>query len=152
MNRSTIVKSLALTMLIGLFTITTSFGQKKSKGDKFLEGKKFDVQFYEIKPTGRGKAVKSLVLIKSGRIEGDLMYEKLSLQPSVYRVTLDSTYTEDDTEMHMVSIEANSSQDKSDYTWEATIINYDIEGTVTQSKGGLEKKKYEFSGSQKAKK
>ena len=154
--KSTItLKSLVLTSMIGLFAITASFGQKKGKVDnksKFLEGRKFDVQFYEMKATGRGKAVKSLVLIKGGKIEGDLMYEKLSLEPCTYRITLDSTYKEDDTDMHMVTIEATSSVDKSDFAWEATITNYDIEGTVTQSKSGVEKKKYEFSGSEKTKK
>ena len=154
MKNTITLKSVALTFMIGLFTVTASFGQKKGKGDKnkFLEGRKFDVQFYEMKAAGRGKAVKSLVMIKSGRIEGDLMYEKLGLEPTVYRITLDSTYKEDDTDIHMVTIEANSSIDKSEFAWEATITNYDIEGTVTQSKGGLEKKKYEFAGSEKTKK
>jgi hypothetical protein len=154
MKNTITVKSLVLTLMIGALTTTSTFAQKKGKADKnkFLEGRKFDVQFYEMKAGGRGKAVKSTVIIKGGKIEGDLMYEKLSLNPITYKVTLDSTYTEDESEMRMVTLEATDSADKSDYKWEATVTNYDIEGTVTQSKAGVEKKKYEFAGSEKAKK
>jgi hypothetical protein len=142
-----------MTSAIVLFTATyivlVSFVGSKNK---FLEGKKFDVQFYEMKATGRGKAVKSLLQFKSGKIEADLMEEKLALPPIPYVVTLDSTYTEDETEMHMVILEAAFSEEKTDYKWEATVTNYEIEGTVVQSKGGVEKKKFEFSGSEKTKK
>lgn len=148
--RTTIaLKSIVLTLLIGLYAVTSSFGQKKSK---FLENRKFNVQFYEMKAAGRGKAVSSLVMIKGGKIEADLTYEKMGIQPMTYRVTLDSTYTEDENEMHLVTVEAADSQDKSDYEWVVTVTNYDIEGTVTQSKNGVEKKKYEFAGSEKTKK
>ena len=146
-------KTATLTLLVVAYSATSAFAQKpRGEKNKFLEGKKFDVQFYEMKAAGRGKAVKSLFLIKSGKIESDLTYEKMGLQPMAYRVTLDSTYTEDENEMHMVSIEAADSQDKSDFEWKITVINYDIEGTVTQSKGGVEKKKYEFAGAEKTKK
>jgi hypothetical protein len=146
-----VVSTMAITAL--LLISSASYAQK-SKGDKnkFLEGRKFSVQFYELKPTGRGKAQPTILMIKGGKIEADLMYEKLALEPVQYRVTLDSTYTEDENEMHMVTLEGDWSQEKSDYHWEATVINYDIEGTVAQSKGGVEKKKYEFSGSEKTKK
>jgi hypothetical protein len=127
---------------------TSALAQK----NKFLEGKKYNVQFYEMKPTGRGKALPSTFDIKGGKVESDLMYEKMSLGPAAYKVTLDSTYTEDETEMHMVVIEAEFAEDKNEYKWEATIINYDIEGTIVQMKSGVEKKKFEFAGSQKTKK
>jgi hypothetical protein len=153
MKKSTISKLPLLTLFIGLFFISPSFAQKsKGEKNKFIEGKNYDVQFYEMKATGRGKALKSLVIIKGGKIEGDLMYEKLGMDPIAYRVTLDSTFTEDDSESRIVSIEAKSSKDKSDFEWEATVTNFDIEGTVTQSKNGVQKKKYEFSGSLKRKK
>ena len=140
-------------ILIAFFlTSLTSFAQKSKGKNKFLEGKKFNVQFYEMKPTGRGKAVKSMVIIKDGKIEADLMYEKFVMPPVSYRVKLDSTYTEDEVEMHMVTFEADFSEEKNHYLWEVTLINYDIEGTVVQEKGGVEKKKYEFSGNEKTKK
>ena len=133
-----------------LFSIP-SFAQK-AKPTKFLDNKKFNVQFYEVKPAGRGKAQPSILLLKAGKIEADLMYEKLSLPPIAMRVLLDSTYTEDEVAMHMVKFEADHSEDKNDYHWEVTLINYEIEGTVVQMKSGLEKKKYEFSGTEKTKK
>jgi hypothetical protein len=120
--------------------------------NKFLENKKYDVQFYEMKASGRGKSVPSKVYIKGGKISADLMEEKLQLPPMTYKVTLDSTYTEDETEMHMVTFEAVWSEGKEDYKWEGTVINYDIEGTCVQSKGGVDKKKFEFSGGEKTKK
>lgn len=136
-----------------LLLSSSSFAQKsKVEKSKFLENRKFNVQFYEMKAGGRGKAVPSLLFLKAGRIEADLMYEKLSLVPVVYRITLDSTYIEDEVPMHMVTFEADHSEEKNDYHWEATVINYDIEGTIVQMKSGIEKKKYEFSGSEKTKK
>lgn len=138
----------ALVLAAGLLIVSSASAQK----NKFLEGKKYNVQFYEVKPTGRGKSVPSNFLVKSGKVESDLMYEKISLGPAAYKVTLDSTYTEDETEIHMVKIEAELAEDKNEYKWEATITNYDIEGTVVQMKGGVEKKKYEFDGTEKTKK
>ena len=143
----------AAVLTLGLFATTFSFAQKsKTDKSKFLEGRKFNVQFYEMKASGRGKAVPTLLMIKGGKIEADLMYEKLSLAPMTYKVILDSTYTEDENPMHMVTIEAEFSEDKNDFKWEATVINYDIEGTVVEMKAAVEKKKYEFSGSEKPKK
>jgi hypothetical protein len=142
----------SIVLALGLFITTAAVAQKKAEKNKFLENRKFDVQFYEIKTNGRGKALKTLLMLKGGKVEADLMYEKLTLPPIVYRVTLDSTYTEDDTPMHMVTFEATYSEDKNEYTWEVTVTNYDIEGTVVQMKSGVEKKRYEFSGSEKPKK
>jgi hypothetical protein len=138
----------ALILGISVLTVFTANAQK----NKFIEGKKYNVQFYEMKPTGRGKAIPSNVLIKNGKIESDLMLEKLAADPAAYKVTLDSTYTEDENQMRMIVLEADVSQDKNDVKWEATITNYDIEGTCVQSKSGVEKKKYEFSGTEKTKK
>ncbi len=148
MKNTSIFKTTFLSLIALLLISTKAYSQKS----KFLENKKFNVQFYEIKAAGRGKAVPSLFLIKSGKIEADLMYEKLSLPPIAYRVTLDSTYTEDEMQMHLVTFEAEYSEEKNDYKWEVTVINYDIEGTIVQMKSGIEKKKYEFSGIEKTKK
>lgn len=133
-----------------LFSLNAS-AQKKG-ANKFLDNKKFNVQFYEVKATGRGKSQPTLLMLKGGKIEADLMYEKLSLPPVAMRVILDSTYTEDEVEMHMVHFEADHSEEKNDYHWDVTLINYDIEGTVVQMKSGIEKKKFEFSGQEKTKK
>ncbi len=146
-------KTTFVLIVVAILFSASSFAQKsKGEKNKFLDNKKFNVQFYEMKAAGRGKAQPSILLLKGAKIEADLMYEKLSLPPIPMRVTLDSTYTEDEVEMHMVSFEADYSEEKNDYHWEGTLINYDIEGTIVQMKSGLEKKKYEFAGSEKTKK
>ncbi len=139
-------------LLVALLISLTSFAQPKAGKNKFLEGRKFNVQFYEIKASGRGKAVNSLFIIKNGKIEADLMHEKFALPEIPYRVILDSTYTEDEVENHIVTFEADYSEEKNHYLWEVTVTNYDVEGTVKQDKAGVERKKYEFSGSEKPKK
>ncbi|MCE3280470.1 MAG: hypothetical protein K0S44_2661 [Bacteroidetes bacterium] len=146
MKNTITLKTLLLSA--GVFASLSVFAQK----NKFIEGKKYDVTFYEVKPAGRGKAVPSNFLVKSGKVESDLMYEKIALGPAAYKVVLDSTYTEDETEMHMLKLEAELQEEKNEYKWEVTVINYDIEGTVVQLKSGVEKKKFEFDGTEKAKK
>jgi hypothetical protein len=133
---------------LALFMTSGLFAQK----NKFLEGKKFAVQFYEMKASGRGKAMPTMVLIKGGKIECDLMEDKLILPPVSYKVTLDSTYTEDETEMRMVTFEGSYVEEKNEYKWDITVINYDIEGTCVHIKSGVEKKRFEFAGSEKTKK
>ncbi len=137
---------------IALFTTFSAFAQKKGKEKPPLEDKKYAVQFYELKAAGRGKALADNIMIKGGKIQSYLMEDKISLTTCPFKIVLDSTYTEDDAPMRMIKIEAQYTEDKEASKWEATIINYDIEGTVVQSKGGVEKKKYEFSGSEKTKK
>ncbi len=139
---------------IVIFMSTTATFAQKGKGDKknFLDNKKYAVQFYEVKTTGRGKALPGVIEIKSGKIESDLMFEKLSLEDTKLIILLDSTYTEDETEMRLINFEALNVGDKIENKWEGTVTNFDIEGTVVQKKGGLEKKRFEFSGSEKTKK
>ncbi len=152
MNRMNMLKSVVVLLC---FSISfASFAQTKKKPDKskFLENRKFSVQFYEMKPTGRGKAVESTVSTKTGKIESPLMKEKLQIDEANFTVILDSTYTEDETEMHMVKLEAFIENKKDETKWEATIINFDIDGTVVLRKGDVDKKKFEFSGTEKTKK
>ena len=140
---------------ITLLTTFSAFAQKKKAKDermKALEGKKYAVQFYEMKAAGRGKAIPDNVILKGGEILCNFTEDKIACPPTPFQIVLDSTYTEDETEMKMYKLEAQYAEDKDTYKWEATIINYDIEGTVVQSKGSVEKKKFEFSGSEKTKK
>ena len=151
MKKTFLLKSICI--VLSLFVASSSFAQKKKVDkSKFLEGKKYTVKFYDIKPTGRGKAIESEIVFKDGKIDCELMDDKLKIEKTIYRVTLDSTYTEDETESRLIKIEASYSKDKDDATWEATITNFDIEGTIVEKKNGVEKKKYEFSGAEKAKK
>jgi len=140
---------------IGLLAATATFAQKdkkKSDKNKFLEGKKYDVQFYDVKTTGRGKATPSDVTIKSGQVQSELMTEKLTVPPIAYKVTVDSNYVEDDDSIHMVTFKCDFVEDKNEYKWEATVKNYSIEGTCISLKSGVEKKRFEFEGEEKAKK
>ncbi len=137
---------------IALFMTFSSFAQKKGKEESPLKDKKYAVQFYEVKATGRGKALPDNIMIKGGKIQSYLMEDKISFTLCPFKIVLDSTYTEDESPMRMLKIEAEHTEDKEAFKWEATIINYDIEGTVVQSKGGVVKKKFEFSGSEKTKK
>jgi len=146
MKNTTTLK--AFVFAAALLIVSSVSAQK----NKFIEGKKYNVQFYEMKPTGRGKAIASNFLVKGGKVESDLMYEKMTLGPAAYKVTLDTTYTEDETEIHMVKLEAEQKDDKNEYKWEVTVSNYDIEGTCVQTKSGVEKKRFEFAGSEKTKK
>lgn len=142
-------------LVMALLTTFSAFAQKKKAKDermKALEGKKYVVQFYEIKAAGRGKALPDEILLKKGELLCNLMEDKISLPPTPFQIIMDSTYTEDEAEIKMYKIEGNHNEAKDTYKWEATIINYDIEGTVIQSKNGVEKKKFEFSGSEKTKK
>jgi hypothetical protein len=80
------------------------------------------------------------------------MEDKIALPPTKFQVIFDSTYTDEDTDVTMYKIEAMYTEEKDLYKWEATIINYEIEGSVVQSKNGIDRKKFEFAGSEKTKK
>ncbi len=152
MKKNITLKSIIAIAFLFIASSAVSQTAKKVDKKKFLENRKFKVQFYEIKAAGRGKAVESMVELSSGSIESTLMKEKLQAEEAKFSVILDSTYTEDDTEMRLVKLEAFIEGPKEEIKWEATIINYDIEGTVVQKKGDVEKKKFEFSGTEKTKK
>jgi hypothetical protein len=138
---------------ISLFFATAAIAQKgKPEKNKFLEGKKYDAKFTEIKKTGAPKPLPGLIVIKGGKVQCDLMEEKLKAPAMQYKVTSDTTYTEDETEIHKLSFESEFTEEKTTYKWDATITNFEIEGTFIMLKGGVEKKRFEFTGEEKAKK
>jgi hypothetical protein len=96
----------------------------KAQKSKFLEGKKYTTQFYEIKPTGRGKAMPSDVYFKSGKLYADIMEEKIMYPPSVYNVELDSVYTEDGDEVRLIKATTTYTEDKDQYNVDLTITNH----------------------------
>lgn len=133
-----------------LLLVTSSFAQKaKPEKNKFLEGKKYDVKFTEVKKTGTAKPLPSLIIIKGGQIQCDLMEEKLTAPSMPYKVTLDTTYTEDEADIHKVSFTSEFTEEKTTYKWDATITDYEIEGNFIMLKGGIEKKRYDFAGQEK---
>ncbi|MGQ0829445.1 MAG: hypothetical protein ACT4ON_13735 [Bacteroidota bacterium] len=151
MKNKITLKAAVLGMAL-LVTFSAS-AQKKKKDErmKALDGKKYTVQFYEVKAAGRGKAVPSDITLKGGEILCNFTEDKISCPPATFQIITDSTYTEDDTEMKLYKIEALVSVEKDSYKWEATIINYDIEGPIVQSKSGVHKKPSECAGTEKAK-
>lgn len=149
--KNTLKITLVAISAVAVIGLSAFKGGTKGK-NKFLEGKKYTVQFYEMKPAGRGKAQPSVIEIKGGKVMCNFTEDKMQCGPATYAVTLDSTYTEDETEMHMVTFTADFTEEKNEFKWEATVINYDIEGTIIQMKSGVEKKKFEYSGSEKTKK
>jgi hypothetical protein len=152
MKKLFIIKS-AFLIAATLYSTSAFSQKKKAEKTKAIEGKKFDVLFYEVKASGRGKAMQSFIEIRKGGVICDLMEDKISFPPTTsYEITLDSSYTEEDSEGRIISFESHIAEGKIDFKWEATITNYEIEGMATQSKDGIEKKRFEFSGSEKTKK
>ncbi len=145
------VKSAVL--FLAILLSTNAFSQKKkAEKTKAIEGRKFQVLFYEMKPAGRGKAIPDFIEIRKGGVVCNLMEDKLAFPPTnSYIVTLDSTYTEDETENRIIEFESTIPDGDSDFKWQATITNYDIEGIATLSKKGIEKKRFEFAGTEKTK-
>lgn len=154
MTRTSAIKSTLLGL--GILCTTLVFAQKgkKSEKNKFLEGKTYTVNFTEIKAkaTSPSKPVASTIVIKSGKVQSDLMEDKLTAPAIQYTVTLDTTFTEDESDVHKLDFVAEYSEEKTTYKWEASITDYNIEGTFVMLKGGVEKKRYEFTGDEKSKK
>lgn len=154
MKNSTKFASVMFALCLFLST-TTVFAQvaKKPKleKNKFLEGKTFDTEFTEVKEKGKPKPLKGDIIVKSSKVQCDVMEEKAGLSISLYHVVSDTTYKDGDAEIHTVIFEATYTDPKSETKFEATLTGSQIKGTVTESKGGKEKKKYEFTGMEKEK-
>lgn len=138
--------------VVGIVILFMTSIQLNAQKHKFLEGKKYSTQFYELKASGRGKAVPSDVYFKGGKLYADLMEEKILYPPVNYKVTLDSTYTEDDEKVQLITAQAEYTEEKSLYKAEFTVTNYTISGTFVLLKNGVEKKKFEFDGEERKKK
>ncbi len=151
MKNSTRFTSVAIAFC--LLVSSTIFAQKKPKPEKnkFLEAKTFEVQFTEVKEKGKPKPIKGDIIIKSSKVSSEAMAEKTGLIASNYHVTSDTTYKDGEMDMHQVVFEATSSDGKTEARIEATVTNLEITGTVVETKDGKEKKKYEFTGTEKEK-
>jgi hypothetical protein len=117
-----------------------------------LDGKKYEVTFTEIKATGTPKAIPGMVVFKGGKLQCDLMEEKLKAPEMAYKITMDTTITEDDSEAHRITFTAQAEEAKTTYKWEAEITDYEITGTIIMLKAGVEKKRFEYAGAEKTKK
>ena len=154
MKNSTKFTSVAIAFC--LLVSSTMFAQaaKKPKPEKnkFLENKIFDASFTEVKEKGKpAKPLKGDVVIKGSKVSSTAMEEKTGLVASNYHVISDTTYKDGEMEIHKVEFEASSVDGKSEAKIEATVTNAEIAGTVVESKDGKEKKKYEFTGTEREK-
>ncbi len=151
MNTSLTLKSGLLG--IGLLLTTLTFAQKgKVDKNKVLDGKKYEVTFTEVKATGTPKAMPGIMVFKGGKLQCDLMEEKLKAPEMQYKITMDSTITEDDAEAHRITFTAEAEEAKTTYKWEADINDFEITGTLIMLKAGVEKKRFEYAGAEKTKK
>ena len=139
---------------VSLLLTSTVFAQKEKKTEKnkYIDGKKYEVTFTEIKTTGTAKPLPDLIQIKGGKVQSDLMEEKLTAPEIAYKVTLDTTYIEDESEVRKVAFVAEYTEGKTTYKWDAAVVDFSIEGSCVMLKSGVQKKKFEFVGEEKVKK
>jgi hypothetical protein len=154
MKNSTRFTSVAIAFC--LLVSSTMFAQapKKPKPEKnkFLEGKTFDVQFTEVKEKGKpAKPIKGEIVIKSSKVSSAVLEEKIGMLAANYHVTSDTTYKDQEMEMHQAVFEVSVAEGKTEAKIEATVTNAEITGTAIELKDGKEKKKYEFTGTEKEK-
>lgn len=143
----------ATLVTIGILGINaTKKGDPKDSVDK----RKFTVTMTEVKEGAPPKkGVEDEIEFKASKgVFSQLMFDKHEFSWIKYEVTKDSTYTdEDDTENHYSEVEA-SATDKNDQTiiMKFIVENYDISGEIKITKKDKLKKKYDFTGKEKAKK
>ena len=155
MRNTAAIKTILLGIGLVLTTFTFAQKEKKAPKNKFLEGKVYTVNFTEVKATASAKPPKPLpsaIVIKGGKIQCDLMEEKLTAPAMQYHVILDTTYTEDDSDIRKIEFDSEFTEEKTTYKWEAVITDFAIDGSFVMLKNGVQKKKFEFTGGEKSKK
>lgn len=135
-----------------LLTINaTPKGEPKDALDKRI----FKVNMTEIKEgAAPKKGVEDEIEFKGGKMFSTFLFDKLEYKWIKYEVKKDSTFTdEEQNEVHWVEAEISTTDDK-DQTMmmTCTVEDYDITGEIKITKKDKLKKKYEFSGKEKAKK
>jgi hypothetical protein len=152
MNLKHIIIS-ASVLTLGVLSINAI---KKGEPKDTLDKRKFTVTMTEIKEgAAPKKGVEDELEFKAGKGMFSLfLFDKLQYKWIKYEITKDSTYTdEDQNEGHWTEAEI-STTDENDQTMimKCTVDNYDISGEIKITKKDKLKKKYEFSGKEKAKK
>lgn len=150
MKNFTRFASIAIAFCLLISSAVFAQAQKKPKPEKnkFLENKTFESSFTEVKEKGKpGKPLKDDIVIKGSKVSCVTMEEKTGFSACNYHVTSDTT----EGDKHTVMFEATFVEGKTESKMEATVTNNEIAGTVVESKEGKEKKKYEFTGTEKEK-
>lgn len=150
MNLKHIIIS-ASVLTVGLLSINLI---KKGEPKDSLDKRKFTVTMTEVKEgAAPKKGVEDELEFKAGKgMFSNFLFEKMEYKWIKYEITKDSTYTdEDQSESHYTEVEI-STTDATDQTllMKCTIDNFDISGEIKITKKDKLKKKYEFSGKEKA--
>ncbi|MDF2448310.1 MAG: hypothetical protein K0R26_814 [Bacteroidota bacterium] len=142
----------ASVVAVGLLSINAI---KKGEPKDTVDKRKFTVNVTEVKEGGPPKkAIEDEFEFKSGKFFSQLLMDKFDIKWVKYELTKDSTFTdEDQNENHWTEVEI-STTDATDQTvvLKCVVENYDISGEIKVTKKDKLKKKYEFSGKEKAKK
>lgn len=141
----------ACILLVGLISINAI---KKGEPKDGLDKRKFTVTMVEVKEgTPPKKGVEDELEFKAGKgMFSNFLFEKLEYKWIKYEVLKDSTYTdEDQNENHWTEAEI-STTDANDQTMimKVKVDNFDISGDIKITKKDKLKKRYEFSGKEKA--
>lgn len=142
----------AAVIATGLLTINAVFKGEPKDG---LDKRKFTVTMTEIKENSPPKkGVEDELEFKGGKMFSNFLYEKMEYKWIKYELKKDSTYTdEQENEVHILEAEISTTDD-TDQTLLMTcsVEDYDIRGDIKITKKDKLKKRYEFSGKEKAKK
>ncbi|MES2513206.1 MAG: hypothetical protein V4580_03645 [Bacteroidota bacterium] len=126
---------------------------KKGEPKDSVDKRKFIVTMTEVKEgTPPKKGVEDEIEFKTGKMFSQFLFDKLEYKWIKYEVIKDSTYTdEEQNENHYSEVEISTTDD-SDQTMimKCVVDNYDISGDIKITKKDKLKKKFEFSGKEKA--
>lgn len=152
MNLKHIIIS-ASVLAVGLLSVNAI---KKGEPKDSLDKRIFTVTMTEIKEgSPPKKGVEDEIEFKAGKgMFSTFLFDKLEYKWLKYEITKDSTYTdEEQNESRWVEAEV-STTDENDQTMimKCVVDNYDISGEVKITKKDKLKKRFEFSGKEKAKK
>lgn len=152
MNLKHIIIS-ASVLAVGLLSVNAI---KKGEPKDSLDKRIFTVTMTEIKEgSPPKKGVEDEIEFKAGKgMFSTFLFDKLEYKWVKYEITKDSVYTdEEQNESRWVEAEV-STTDENDQTMimKCVVDNYDISGEVKITKKDKLKKRFEFSGKEKAKK
>ena len=136
---------------LSLLIFTTLFVSFKGDKDK-MHKRSFKVivtEYRDGKP--KPKTTEDEIEFKEGKLNSLFIFDKTGFEKLKYEIKIDSTYIEDEVTKEYLKIEANSTNKEKESIFFTMIIDdYNTEGVVKVTKGGKEKKYFEFLGKEKA--
>jgi hypothetical protein len=150
MNLKTIIIS-ASVLTVGILSINAI---KKGEPKDTLDKRKFTVTMTEVKEGSPAKkGVEDELEFKAGKgMFSNFLFEKLEYKWIKYEITKDSTYTDEEENENRYTEAEISTTDANDQTMimKCVVDNLEISGEIKITKKDKLKKKYEFSGKEKA--